>query len=329
MRSGFVFLPVFLSISLLPAQQTQLSGPVEGFTFDLPTMSLRPVIGSLGSASLGQPILRGVAFGSVAPQQNYALTFRDSRCSLVLGLGSAQTSTVKVPGSFVLPEGVAWSGDGSTAILYSRTGNWIQILSGLPYAVNPGSSLSIAPLGGTLSAAATDLHGEQIAIGVVGETTGIYRVANGVNFVPLLSVSKPIALSFSDDAATLYGLDAATDQVFALSMADLTSQSWPTDRLTDPVALRPAHDATSRAVIYVAGGGDHLLMAYDASTHQAIASVQLSFQPSVIQTLGTNSFLLAVRATSDDILWSFRNTPQPTVYFVPAPPVQSRESGRK
>ncbi len=329
MRSGFVFLAVFLSISLLSAQQTQFSGPVEGFTFDLPTMSLRPVIGSLGSASLGQPIVRGVGFGSVAPQQNYALTFRDGRCALVLGLGTAQTSTVNVPGSFVLPEGVAWSGDGSTAILYSRTGNWIQILSGLPSAVNPGSSLSIAPLGGTLSSAAADFHGEQIAIGVVGETSGIYRVANGGNFVPLLSVSKPVALGFSDDAGTLYGLDAAADQVFALSMADLTSQLWPMNGLADPVAIRPAHDAANRAVIYVAGGSDHLIMAYDASTHQAIASVQLSFQPSVIQPLGTNSFLLGVRATSEDILWSFRNTPQPTVYFVPAPPVQSRESGRK
>jgi len=327
MRSGFVFLLVFLSVSSLLAQQA--SGPVEGFTFDPPTMSLRPVVGSLGSASLGQPILGRLAYGSVAPQQNYALTFRDGRCAVVLGLGAAQTSTVSVPGSFVLPEGVAWSGDGSTAILYSRTGNWIQIFSGLPAAVNPGASLSIAPLGGTLAAVITDSHGAQIAIGVVGEIAGIYQIANGANFVPLLSVSKPIALAFSEDGGTLYAVDGATDQVFAQSMADLTYQSWPLNGLSDPVAIRPTHDTANRAVIYVAGRSDQLLMAYDPSTHQVLASAQLSFQPSVIQPLGINSFLLGSRSTSDDILWSFRNTPQPIVYFVPAPPVQLRESGRK
>jgi hypothetical protein len=326
MRSGFLSLPVFLSISSLLAQQA--SGPVEGFTFDPPTMSLRLVIGSLGSASLGQPLLEGVAFGSVAPQQDYALTFREGRCALVLGLGSAQGSTVRVPGSFVLPEGVAWSGDGSTAILYSRTGNWIQILSGLPSAVNLGASLSVAPLG-NLTAVTTNTHGSQIAIGVTGEAAGVYQVANGVNFAPLLSIAQPIALAFSDDGGTLYALDGATGQVFALTMADLVSESWPLAGLADPVAIRATHDTANRAVLYVAGRNDRLLVAYDSSTHQALASVQLSFQPSGILPLGVNSFLLGARTASDDILWSFRNTPQPIVYFVPAPPVELRENRSK
>ena len=194
MRSEFTFL-VLLSIPLLSAQQA--TGPIEGFTFDPPTMSLRPVIGSLGSASLGQPLLGRLAYGSVAPQQNYALMFREGRCSLVLGLGSAQTSTVAVPGSFVLPEGVAWSGDGSTAVLYSRTGNWVQVLSGLPSAINPGASLSVAPLGGTLTSVTADLHGSRIAIGVAGGTAGVYQLVNGTNFVPLLSVAQPISLAYS------------------------------------------------------------------------------------------------------------------------------------
>jgi hypothetical protein len=329
MRSGFVVLPALLSIHVLLAQQTPISGPVEGFTFDLPTMSLRPVTGSLGSASLGKPMVERISYGSVAPQQNYALTFQDEHCALVLGLGSAQTSTIRVPGSFITPEGVAWSGDGSIAILYSRTGNWIQILSGLPSAVNPGASLSIAPLGGTLSAVAIDSHGERIAIGVVGETAGVFQVANSGNFVPLLSFSKPIALGFSDDAGTLYGVDAATNQLFALTMANLTSQSWPLNGPADPVAIKPTHDATNRAVIYIAGRSDRVLEVVDPSTQQILASVQLNFEPSVIQPLGIDSFVLAPRATSDDVFWSFRNTAQPTVYFVPAPAVPSRESTRK
>jgi sugar lactone lactonase YvrE len=239
MRSGFVFLALFLSIGVVSAQQTPINGPLEGFTFDLPTLSLRPVVGSIGSAALGDPLFRGISFGSVAPQQNYALIFENGRCSVASGLGSAQTSTVRVPGSFVLPEGVAWSNDGSTAVLYSRAGNWVQILSGLPSGVNVGAPLSIGSLG-TLSAVATDSHGAQIAIGVAG---GVYRVVNGGSFVQLLPLANPITLGFSDDALTLYAVDAGTNQLFALTVASLAWQSWPLS-LTDPIAIKATNDAT-------------------------------------------------------------------------------------
>jgi hypothetical protein len=175
---------------------------------------------------------------------------------------------------------------------------------------------------------ATDVHGEQIAIGLVGETAGIYRVANG-GFVPLLALRRPIALAFSDDGGILYALDGASNQVFAQTVADLTFQSWPLDGLADPSAIGSARDAANRAVIYVAGRKDRLLMAFDASTHQVLASVQLGFQPNLIQRLGVNSFLLGSRTTSEDILWSFTNAPQPVVYFVPAQPIQPRGNARK
>ena len=189
--------------------------------------------------------------------------------------------------------------------------------------------MSIAPLVATLSSVASDTHGEQIAIGVVGQTSGVYRVADGGSFVPLLSLANPVALGFSDDAATLYGVDAPTNQVFALKTADWSSQSWPLAGIADPVAIRSSLDATNRPVVYVASRRDRLLVAYDSTTHQVLATVPLSFEPNVIEPLGINTFLLASRATSDDILWSFRNTPQPTVYFVPVLPVQSRESTHK
>jgi hypothetical protein len=327
MRSGFVFLPVVFSIHAIVAQQIPMSGPLEGFTFDLPTKSLRMVVGSLGAATLGNPVMARLVYGSVAPEQNYALTFEDGRCTIVTGLGSARKSSMQIPGSFAVPEGVAWSGDGSTAVLYSRSGSWIQVLSGIPSAVNPGAPVSIASLG-RLSAVTTDFRGAQIAIAVGGQTSGTYRIANG-NFVPLLPLSNPIDLTFSDDGQILYALDGATNSVFAQKMADLTSQSWALSGLADPIAIRAAHDAANRAVVYVAGRSDRLLLEYDASTYQVLANMQLSFQPSVIQPLGSGSFLLASRTTAEDVLWSFRNTPQPSVYFVPAPPVASRESGRK
>lgn len=326
MRSGFVLLMICVSMGLLPAQQA--TGTIEGFLFDLPTKSLRPVNGSLGSATLGQPILGGLAYGSVAPHQSFALVFQDEHCALLSGLGS-QTTLAPVAGAFAVPDGIAWSGDGSTAVLYSRAGNWIQTISGLPAAPNPGQQLSAASLGGSLTAVATDLHGTHVAIGIAGGTAGVYQVAGGANFVPLLSFSKPIALAFSEDGGTLFGLDAATDQLFEQSMTDLSSEAWSLGSIADPIALRPAHDATSRAVVYVAGRADRLLVTYDPTTQQVLTSAPLSFQPTGIDPLGTTSFVLDSRMASSDILWSFRNTQQPSIYFVPAAPVQSRETHRQ
>jgi hypothetical protein len=260
------------------------------------------------------------AYGSVAPHQNYALTFQGDRCTLVTGLGSDQRSAVQAEGSFSLPEGVTWSGDGTTAILHSQTGNWIQVLSGLP-AMKQGPFLSLAPLGGTLSSIAADSSGKQIAIGMLGDIGGVYQLTDSGTFAVLLPGVKPIALAFSDDGKTLYALDGAANLLYELNLADSSSQTWPLDGVSDPIALISTKDASHRAVIYVAGRSDRVLKVFDSSTHEVLASIQLSFQPNVIDPLGSASFLIESRLTSEDILWTFTNAPQPAVYFVPAAPI--------
>ena len=326
MRSGSVFL-ITVAATLLSAQ-TPFTGVIEGFTFDVPTRSVRPVLGSLGSAVLGQPIFGGLTYGSVSPHQTFALVFHDEHFAVLSGLGTSQTKLTQVPGAFAIPDGVAWSGDGATAILFSRTGNWIQAVSGLPASVSPAVAISLDSLGGSLASVATDLHGGRIVVGVTGPGAGIYRIENGASFVPLLSLAKPVALAFSEDGGTLYALDGAGGLV-AQNAADLSYQTWPLTGIADAVAIRPARDTSNRAVVYVAGRSDRLLQAYDASTHQVVATAPLSFSPNTIEGLGVGSFLLESRATTDDILWSFRNAPQPLVYFVPATPVRLRESHRK
>ncbi len=323
MRLGLVLLPLSLSVGLLRGQQAPVNGALEGFTFDAPTRSIRPVIGSVGSASLGQPLFSS-SFASVAPHQNYALAFQGDRCILVTGLGSGQISMVEVPGSFSRPEGLSWSTDGTTAVLYSRTGNSIQILSGIPAAVTVSPSISVSALGGSLTSVATDVHGARVVIGMLGDASGVYQTSNGGLFSLLLPGIKPVALAVTDDGGTLYALDGASGQVVQQNLADLSSQSWPLDGLTDPVALLSGRDVTDRSVVYVAGQSDRLLQVFDASTHGVVASLPLSFSPQGIEPLGSNSYLFNSRVTGDDILWSFTNASQPALYFVPAVPVEIR-----
>ena len=324
MRSLFAVL--LLVIGPLAAQ-TRVNGPMEGFTFDAPTESLRGIIGFLGSASLGPAIVSKLHYASAAPRKSYALAFQDGQCLIVSGLGSDQTTTSILPGICSAPEGVAWSGDGSLAVLYSRTGNWVQIISGLPSSPNAGSLLDVSPAGGTICAVTADLHGTHIAIGVEGDNGGVFQIAEDQTFLPLLSVTKPISLSFTDEGEKLYIVDGASNQVSELSFPNLTSQTWQVTELEHPSAGRIARDSAQRLVLYLVG--DHLLLVYDPASHEAIASVPLAFEPAEIGLLGRDSYLLRSRSSSDDPLWSFRNSPQPMVYFVPATPLTAGEDSTR
>jgi hypothetical protein len=314
---------------VLSAQSAPLSGPIEAFAFDAPTRTLRAVNGSLGSASLGPPLFSEIEFGSVAPHKDYAVAFRRGRGLIISSLGSDQPSSTLLADSASVPEGVpegvGWSGDGSSAILYSRAGNWIQKLTGMPASPKLGPSLSLSLLGGSLSALAIDTTGAHIAIGVTGgASAGIFDMTDGQGFVPLLSLSQPIALSFSDDGGTLYGIDGSTHQLSELKMADLTSRMWGLDPLQDPVAVRSVKGAGNSQAIYVAGRNDRLLMALDVSSHQTISIIPLSFQPTSLDPLGRNSFVLNSR-DGHDPLWSLVTSPQASVYFVPATPLALRQ----
>ena len=301
-----------------------LIGPVEAFSFDAPTRSLRAVNGSLGSASLGPALYSEIDFASVAPHQNFAVAFRSGRGMIVSGLGSAAQPSVTALDSAAVPEGIAWSGDSSTAILFSRSGNWIQKLTGLPASPTLGPSLSTSLLGGNLLAVASDSKAAHIAIGIAG--AGVFEMTDGQGFVPLVSIAQPISLAFSDDDATLYGIDGASHQLSEVRVADFTSQRWALDPLQDPIAVRSATGASNAKLIYVAGRSDRLLLAMDASSHQTVATIPLSFQPTLLDPLGRSSFVLGSRVDGHDTLWSLRTSPQASVYFVPATPLTERKA---
>jgi len=327
--------------SFLGAQTVPLSGPVEAYTFDPPAASFRAIQGRLGASLLGPALLRGFEYGSVAPQRDYGLGFQRGRGSLVIGLGSAQPASTELAGTFATPEKVVWSEDGLLAVLYSSAGNWIQTVRGFPSASisNPPAAnpaLSLAPLGGSISAVATDARGQRTVIGitagtVVGATPGggpggVYELTGGGNFVPLLATPNPQSLAFSADGRTLYVLDGASRQLTVLNLTDMTSQPWPLAELADPFAIRMGSGTAQQPVLYVAGRGDRLLVAYDVASRQAIASLPLDATPDRIEPLGLNSFLLRSRVSAEDPLWSFTSAPHLAVYFVPGAPLNTQPS---
>ncbi|HYL35965.1 MAG TPA: hypothetical protein VEV17_08645 [Bryobacteraceae bacterium] len=300
------------------AQPAALSGPIEGFTFDAPTASLRAVIGFPGAASFGPVLLGGLDAGWVAPGRNFALLFQGGNSLLATQLDSAQISQSPIAGLAGQPDSITWSGDGSVAILYSRAGNWIQTLSGLPDNPTAGALVDLSPLGGALAAVAADQNGKQVAFAMTGNAAGVYLLTSA--FTPLLQFANPIALAFSHDGSGLFALDISSMQLSLVNLTSLDSQNVPLQGLADPFAVHPAVDSQNREVVYVASRSDQLLREYDVAGQQVVADLPLYFTPTGLADFGKNSFLIAARSQPSDPLWLLASLPQPEVYFVPAVP---------
>lgn len=323
MRAAFLFLAVIgLFANRLPAQQTSLTGPVEAFTFDAPTRSIRAVFGFPGTASFGPALLDNLDLASMAPGQSYGVVFENGKCRLVSGLGSKKISAAAIAGVTAHPDAIVWSANASLAILYSRTGEWFQTIAGFPNAPVAGALIALSSLGGSVTTVAADSAGQQIAVGVRGDKGGVYEAtANGVS--PLAAMANPISLSFSSDGQTLYALDAATLQVTATTLGNHGLETLKIEGIANPIAIRSLQDSQNRSVLYVAGGTDRILRILDV-TSQQFTDVALNFQPTGIDAFGSNSFVLAARSQTVKPLWLFSSTPEPGAYFVPA--VQLRQA---
>jgi len=296
-------------------QQVGFSGPVEGYTFDPPTASLRAVAGYPGAASFGPALLSGLEFGSAAPQQNYAVAFQNGNCVLVTSL-SGTVATQSVPAVTRRPDGVVWSADGSVAVLYSRAAGWLQTLSLLPGNPTAGAYVDLSALGGTLASVAVDGKGKQVAVAMQGAAAGLYLMTASGSFAPVLQLANPVALAFSNAGTELVAIDTASMQLAVVNLSSFDFQMASLAGLADPFAVR--EDTNQK--LYVASRSDRLLREYDLATLQPMTDLPLSFTPTGIEQFGPNSFLVGSRMLATDPLWLLTNVAQPAAYFVPAIP---------
>ena len=311
-------LAIALSIGPVCAQQTFLSGPIQGFTFDLPSNSFRAVIGFPGSATFGPPVMSGFDTGWVAPHKNYGIGFQQGNGLLVTALDSDVAASTPVAGLNGQPDGIAWSGDGSVAILYSSAGSWLQVLRGLPGNPQVGSLVDLSPLGGPLSAVASDSQGQNVAIAMQGTGGGAFLLTDAQSFAPLLALANPTGLAFSQDGASLYVLDGIAIQLDVVSLSDSSAQTLTLGGLQALSAIGTGRDAQGHPLVYVTSAVDQIFRVYDPVGQQVVVDLPLGFQPTGIAVLGPSSFVIASRSQQTDPLWLFASAPQPAVYFVPA-----------
>lgn len=312
MRVRRILMAAAVGSMLLGAQP--VSGPVEGYFFDAPVKRFRAVRGILGAATLGPAAGPEFEAGWVAPARDWGIGCREGRCRVLTALGADAPAEWELSGEYPEADGAAWTADGSAAVLFSSRAGWVRLVSGLPGSSAEGTALSTAALAGRIAGAAA-LGAGDAALALAGEDGGVYLVRAG-SFVPLLKMSDPVALRAATRSGKVHVLDRA-GKVTTLDIESGAVEASFETGLADPRALL-AGSAAGRDLLYVAGGGDQLVLLLDAGTGEVVARREMPAPPAGLEQLGRHSLLCGARQAAGDPLWSLVLGDDPAVYFIPS-----------
>ncbi|MGI9074529.1 MAG: hypothetical protein ACR2JB_25165 [Bryobacteraceae bacterium] len=310
---------------------TGVSVPTLGFVASQAPARLQPILGIPGSARLGTPLLLPptVTQIHIAPGHAYALVEQapGNPLGLVL-LQGITTQTRSLPlrpivGALSQIDLLAFSPMGTSAALYSRQTNQLQVLTGLPK--SPQLFLNVPNLAipdGPQKIAVSDDAGAVLISDAAGS---VYSVSQNAAPVPVHHSPEISALAF-----------VAQSRESIVCDRTLNTMSFLRDANATPVALGPATDDRCQPEAAAStADGKTILLACPAQ--RAVLSIDrasgvtrvhnVSNSPGALEPLGVrNVFLMS--PPEGGTYWLFVWGPNgPVVSFVAAARTVSQGSG--
>jgi hypothetical protein len=303
-------------LAAVAANAQPFGGPIEGYTFDRPTSSIRAIVGRPGSARLAEAIVDQVEFASVAPGRPYALAVREQRFLFLNDL--PQENPVDLGDAPSVPDGLVWSGDAKLAVAFSRHEAWIQVIRGLPGAPSAGERV---PIAGAIQNIAVDARGENIVIVREGDGHALLRFDGDLLPQAIPAIDHPGPIAFSREPGVLLVTEADRQSVLTLHLNAQTVT--PAFQAEAPIAAIHLLDAPDRSPLLAVLTEQRLAHLYDPRTWECVQTFELDLDPSSLSGIGPKSLALGERASPDEPLWILNAS---GVSFVPATPLDDREA---
>jgi hypothetical protein len=312
---------LYLLAASVAVQAQPFSGPVEGFAFDLQTSAVRVVLGRPGSAMLGRSTLPDVEFASVAPGRSYALAVREGRLILATNLDETEAHVADLGEARDSPDGVAWSGDGRIAVVFSRSNGWARLVRGMPDSPDAGEQIQLSS--GSIVDVSADLHGENITVLRHDEHRSIVRFDRDLKPQPIPSLTDAVAITFCGLPGTLLVADAS-GSILAI---DLATQSIDSRIAAgENILAMRCLGAQEGSPVLVTSTESRKARVYDTQRWEPIASIQLDFDADIPVHIGHSSLSLGGRGYAQEPLWVLsRRAGEWSVHFVPATPPREVE----
>jgi hypothetical protein len=300
------------------AQQGSIGGPVSGFVFDGGSQALRPIRGSAGAATFGDPIACAYPLTAayVAPHQDSAFGVAAAGATGIathyFTLNSSTLTEVSIAGLMTQPEHVVFSPSGTAAALYAN--GQAQLVTGLP-----GSPVLAGSL--PLRQGAQSIHPTSLAVSddgtyllfAVGSSIQLASQSGGVRGVMTAGAGASVAFapgSGYNAAVAARGTGAVLIQNVAGSAAQ---QTLAVDDGSFEVVAGLSF-STDGKHLFAASAAAQSVVTLDLSGNRA--DIACSFTPTELQPMG-NLFLLTAFGTGP--LWlADTGSSGPRVVFVPA-----------
>jgi hypothetical protein len=278
--------------------------------------SVRPLLGTAGSAFIGPSLVNEVDSASIAPGGKWAVITKAGCTRLVRGLSDLVPSESSTAGLMAAVDRVVWSRDGSFAVLYSSSGGELQRvrLAGSEALVDPPVAVSWL---GQVTTLAIDPAGRQIAVGVAG--SGLYLFLTGQSPALLSPMAQPVAAAFDETGNRLYAIDLDSQRILEFDSGsgaiEFASLAQPDGPPLDPAGLA------------VSGNGRYLVLAdratrtvrvYETASRSLANTIPLDFAPSRFEAISAKPAFLLNGDNAKDWLLVLDAGQVPGVYFVPA-----------
>lgn len=296
---------LFAVALVLPAQPVRVSGVLCGFVFDEAAGAIRPIYGAPGAAYVGEPLVSGLEWASIAPEGRAALVWNGGALRALMGLDVLQPWSQPVENASVRPDKAAWSEGALVAVVYASRTGMAQVIKNEAGRWVAGETL---PLGEEVGALAVDPQGRVIA----ALPGGIYLFASG---------QSPLLLSAAGEGAAM---QVAGGRLFiAVPGADLIEVE---DYAGKAAALRlgpaPAGAGLALAVdggrLLVTCRSERVVEVYDLATRASLLRLPLDSEPSTLEKLTADgTWLVRGMLSAFEPLLVFRAAPEPGLWFVP------------
>ena len=311
-----------VSISAFSQANGVVRGPLSGYVGDAPTQSIRPIVGVLGGAYLGNAVLEGVTKAWVAPEGGRAVILRQDQYFLISGLDTGVLRTDETPMEVAGPDAiVAWATDGT---LVAVAGNGSLQIAGWRgtdkvWAVD---SVRVIPIG-IVKALAVNSKIKSLAVAISQDDgVGVHVGPAWGGELKTIYVGRAVsALAYSHTRETLYVSDRGEGQILSFTgsgaRAEGVGSSNP-DEYRDVIALAVASDDGAVYSVHA----DRRVVVKHSLADRSIHAVEVDGTPNGITSIpATGLYIVALREKASDSVLAFDSLSD-VLYFIPGGGVQ-------
>ena len=314
--SGFCML--FLTSAVAAGQFTVgLSGPVLGYVFDSSSSTLRPVLGVLGSSTIGKPLDLGLLLTHVwTLDARHVIAAADSYPNLlIIDLEGNTPSMAAIAGVPATPTKAAASPRGTSGVFYYPDLRGIWVVTGLPKPVASPVFIDLASSGMITHVAVSD-DGKLLVYSInEGGRDELYAWTESLTRARyLMSTGSVAGLTITGDGDAIVA-DRAANEVFAIRDVGGTAVpqllAGPREGVSNPVGV-----AVYVGRIYVANAASANVIALD-SNGRLLKTYECACTVSGLYSITASVFRLT--AGLDRSVWLFDARAEGRILFVPKP----------